>query len=165
MMWKPAWALHGVEVWMLGPSKDHYQCYLYYVPETTGYCVPGSVDLFLQHCIEPTFTPADVSHNALQKTYPCNPPDAKRTCQCIHCRQFAAPATATIGTKGATKGDRRHRTVLALHPSKGEHASGHSISKQPYSTKETANYQTYSQAQHASQYTRFTTTYHKSQHH
>ena len=42
---------------MLGPSKDHYQCHLYYVPETLGYCVSGSADLFPQHCIEQMFTP------------------------------------------------------------------------------------------------------------
>jgi hypothetical protein len=42
---------------MLGPSKDHYQCHLYYVPEMSGYHVSGSANLFPQHCIEPTFTP------------------------------------------------------------------------------------------------------------
>jgi hypothetical protein len=52
-----SWAPHGVNAWMLGPSKDHYQCHLYYVPEISGYCVSGSTDLFPQHCIEPMFTP------------------------------------------------------------------------------------------------------------
>jgi hypothetical protein len=46
-----------MDTWMLGPSKDHYCCRSYYVPETSGYHVSGSVDLFPQHCIEPTFTP------------------------------------------------------------------------------------------------------------
>jgi hypothetical protein len=54
---RASWAPHGVDVWMLGPSKDHYQCCLYYVPETPGYCVSGSADLFPQHCIKPMFTP------------------------------------------------------------------------------------------------------------
>jgi hypothetical protein len=54
---RASWALHGVDAWMLGPSKDHYQCHLYYVSEMSGYCVSGSVDLFPQHCIELTFTP------------------------------------------------------------------------------------------------------------
>jgi hypothetical protein len=42
---------------MQGPSMDHYRCHLYYIPETSGYRVSGSADLFPQHCIEPTFTP------------------------------------------------------------------------------------------------------------
>jgi hypothetical protein len=51
------WAPHGLDAWLLGPSKDHYRCHLYYVPETTGYRVSGSAELFPQHCIALTFTP------------------------------------------------------------------------------------------------------------
>jgi hypothetical protein len=29
-----SWALRGVDVWYLGPSKDHYCCDLYYIIET-----------------------------------------------------------------------------------------------------------------------------------
>jgi hypothetical protein len=54
---RTSWAPHGMDAWMLGPSKDHYQCHLYYVPETLGYCVSGSADLFPQYCIEQMFTP------------------------------------------------------------------------------------------------------------
>jgi hypothetical protein len=54
---RASWAPHGLDAWMLGPSKDLYQCHLYYVPEVPGYCVSSSADLFPQHCIEPTFTP------------------------------------------------------------------------------------------------------------
>jgi hypothetical protein len=54
---RASWAPHGVDAWMLGPSKDHYQCHSYYVSEMSGYCVVGSADLFPQLCIEPTFTP------------------------------------------------------------------------------------------------------------
>jgi hypothetical protein len=39
------------------PSKDHYRCNLYYLPETKGYHVSGSANLFPQHCIVPAFTP------------------------------------------------------------------------------------------------------------
>ena len=52
-------ASHGLDAWLLGPSKDHYRCNLYYVPETRRYHVSGSVDLFPQHCIALAFTPAD----------------------------------------------------------------------------------------------------------
>ena len=49
-------APHGLDAWLLGPSKDHYHCHIYYIPETTGYCVSGSADLFPQHCIAPPFS-------------------------------------------------------------------------------------------------------------
>jgi hypothetical protein len=55
-----SWALHSLNAWLLGPSKDHYHCHLYYVPKTCGYRVSGSVDLFPQHCIAPPYS--DVSH-------------------------------------------------------------------------------------------------------
>jgi hypothetical protein len=48
---RASWAPHGLNAWLLGPSKDHYRCHLYYVPETSGYRVSGSIDLFAQHCI------------------------------------------------------------------------------------------------------------------
>jgi hypothetical protein len=74
---RASWAPHGVDAWMLGPSKDHYQCHLYYDPKKSEQRVSGSADLFLQNCIEPTFTP--VTHvkelaDELQKmlaTMPC----------------------------------------------------------------------------------------------
>ena len=51
-----SWEPHGLDAWLLGPSKDHYRCHIYYVPETTGYCVSNSVNLFPQHCIAPPFS-------------------------------------------------------------------------------------------------------------
>ena len=54
---RASWAPHGLDEWLLGPSKDHYRCNLYYNPETKGHLVSGSANLFLQHCIVPAFTP------------------------------------------------------------------------------------------------------------
>jgi hypothetical protein len=51
------WAPHGLDAWLLGPSKDRYHCHLFYVPETRGYKVSGSANLFPQHCMAPTNTP------------------------------------------------------------------------------------------------------------
>jgi hypothetical protein len=48
---------HGLDAWLLGPSKDHYHCHLYYIPKTWGYRVSGSANLFPQHCMEPMYTP------------------------------------------------------------------------------------------------------------
>jgi hypothetical protein len=59
---RASWAPHGLDAWLLGPSKDHYCCNLYYVPETKGYRVSGLANLFPQNCIAPTYTP--VTHIA-----------------------------------------------------------------------------------------------------
>jgi hypothetical protein len=48
-------APHGLDTWLLGPSKDYYRCHLYYVPETSGYWVSGSANLFPQHCSAPPY--------------------------------------------------------------------------------------------------------------
>jgi hypothetical protein len=50
-------APHGLDAWMLGPSKDHYRCHVFYVPELKGYQVLGSANLFPQHCMAPKHTP------------------------------------------------------------------------------------------------------------
>ncbi len=52
-----SWASRGINGWYLGPSKDHYQCALYYIPETMAYCILGSTELFPQHCQLPNLTP------------------------------------------------------------------------------------------------------------
>ena len=57
---RASWAPHGLDAWLLGPSKDHYRCHLYYVPESRGYRVSGSADLFPQHCLAPSYLP--ISH-------------------------------------------------------------------------------------------------------
>ncbi len=44
-----SWASRGVNVWYLGPSKDHYQCDNYYIIETRAYQISGSTELFPQH--------------------------------------------------------------------------------------------------------------------
>ncbi len=54
---RASWGLHGLDAWLLGPSKEQYRCNLYYIPETKGYCVSGSADLFPQHCNAPAYTP------------------------------------------------------------------------------------------------------------
>ncbi len=49
--------MRGVNGWYLGPSMDHYQCNIYYIPETQAYRLSGSTELFLQHCQLPDMTP------------------------------------------------------------------------------------------------------------
>jgi hypothetical protein len=52
-----SWASRGVDAFYLGPSKDHYRCDHYYIPETRAYRVSGSSELFPQHCQLPSLTP------------------------------------------------------------------------------------------------------------
>jgi hypothetical protein len=52
-----SWASRGVDGWYLGPSTDHYRCDIYYIPETRGYRVSGSTELFPQHCQLPDMSP------------------------------------------------------------------------------------------------------------
>ena len=53
---RASWAPHGLDAWLLGTSKDHYRCHLYFVPETSGYRVSGSAELFPQHCVAPPYS-------------------------------------------------------------------------------------------------------------
>ena len=52
-----SWASRGVDGWYLGPSKNHYRCDHYYIPETRAYRISGSTELFPQHCQLPNLTP------------------------------------------------------------------------------------------------------------
>jgi len=51
-----SWASLGTDAWYLGPSADHYQCNIYYVPETRAYRISGSAELFPQHCQVPNLS-------------------------------------------------------------------------------------------------------------
>ena len=55
-----SWAPHGLDAWLLGPSKDHYRCHLYYFPKSSGYRVSGSADLFPKHFLALSYSP--ISH-------------------------------------------------------------------------------------------------------
>jgi hypothetical protein len=52
-----SWASCGIDVFYLGPAKDHYRCDRYYIPETWAYMISGSTELFPQHCQLPSLTP------------------------------------------------------------------------------------------------------------
>ncbi len=51
-----SWTLRGTDAWCLDPSKDHYRCNLYYVPETKVYRISGLAELFPQHCQVPNLS-------------------------------------------------------------------------------------------------------------
>jgi hypothetical protein len=54
-----SWASGGTDTWYLGPSKDHYRCNLYYVPEMRAYRISGSAELFPQDCQVPNLSPKE----------------------------------------------------------------------------------------------------------
>jgi hypothetical protein len=54
---RESWASRGIDDWYLRPSMDHYQCYLYFIPETRAYRTSASMELFPQHCQLPNLTP------------------------------------------------------------------------------------------------------------
>ncbi len=43
------WASHGTDVWYIGPSRDHYPCNHFFVPDTRAYQVSSLAELFPQH--------------------------------------------------------------------------------------------------------------------
>jgi len=49
----------GVDAWYLHPSKDHYRCNKFYVPETRSYHTSGSAEYYPQHCSDPNVSPAE----------------------------------------------------------------------------------------------------------
>ncbi len=54
---RESWESRGIDAWYLCPSRDHYCCNLYYIPETRAYQILGSTELFPQHCQLPDMTP------------------------------------------------------------------------------------------------------------
>jgi hypothetical protein len=61
------WAPRSVDGWYLGPSMDHYQCVLYYIPETWAYRILVSTELLPQHCQMPNMTPHQHFHTLTDK--------------------------------------------------------------------------------------------------
>ncbi len=64
-----SWASRGVDGWYLGLLMDHYCCNVYYIPETHGYCVSGSLELFPQHCQLPDMMPYQHLHAITNKLH------------------------------------------------------------------------------------------------
>jgi hypothetical protein len=53
--------------WYLGPSLNNYHCDIYHVPETRGFWILGSTELFPQHCQLQTLTPHQHLHELTDK--------------------------------------------------------------------------------------------------
>ena len=46
-----SWGPCGIDTWCCEPALDHYRNYHFYIPTIKSYCIPGSLDLFPQHCL------------------------------------------------------------------------------------------------------------------
>eukprot|EP00804_Cyclotella_cryptica_P028204 CCRYP_011045-RA/>CCRYP_011045-RA protein AED:0.18 eAED:0.15 QI:0/0/0/1/1/1/2/0/1234 len=66
---RTSWGTRGLDAWYCGPAFDHYRNMKFYVPSTKAYRVSGSYDLFPQHCILPTFTPAQHTQEVLRELF------------------------------------------------------------------------------------------------
>ena len=86
------WAYRRMDAWLLGPSKDHYRCNVYYILETHAYRISGSTELFPQHCQLPNLCP--IEHLKALKA------------------ELATKTTKAVSTKGGETLLKNHRTHL-----------------------------------------------------
>ena len=61
--------MRGLDAWYCGPAFDHCHNSKFYVPATKAYRTSGSFDLFLQHCILPSFTPDQHTQEVYNKLF------------------------------------------------------------------------------------------------
>jgi hypothetical protein len=61
---RQSWAPRG-----LNPSKDHYQLYKFYCPETQAIRVNGSAQFFPQHCKLPTLSPTQHANTVADELF------------------------------------------------------------------------------------------------
>eukprot|EP00804_Cyclotella_cryptica_P005555 CCRYP_003060-RA/>CCRYP_003060-RA protein AED:0.28 eAED:0.31 QI:0/0/0/1/0/0/4/0/813 len=66
---RTSWGTRGLDAWYCGPAFDHSRNMKFYVPSTKACRVSGSYDLFPQHCILPTFTPAQHTHEVHRELF------------------------------------------------------------------------------------------------
>jgi hypothetical protein len=60
------WQSHAVDAWYVGPAKQHYRNYKFFIPETKGYRITGSAKFFPAHCKMPAIEPGDTVRLAAQ---------------------------------------------------------------------------------------------------
>lgn len=58
---RTSWGTRAVDAFYVGPAKDHYRCYQFYVPETRGFRTSGQATFYPEHCDVPHETPMDAA--------------------------------------------------------------------------------------------------------
>ena len=56
---RESWAPRATDAWYLGPAKEHYRCYQFYLPETGGYRISGAAKFFPEWCTIPEHSEFD----------------------------------------------------------------------------------------------------------
>ena len=57
---RASWAPRGSDAWYVGPAKDHYRNYRFFMIDTNAYRTSGSCRFFPQHC--QYYTPTPIEH-------------------------------------------------------------------------------------------------------
>ncbi len=63
---RTSWSTHAVDAWYVGPAKQHYQNFKFYIPEMRGYRIANTARFFPQHCKQPAIEPGDSIRLAAQ---------------------------------------------------------------------------------------------------
>ena len=53
---RKTWGTYATDGWYVGPTKDQYRCYKFYVPETRGFRITQTAKIFSRHCAPPMLT-------------------------------------------------------------------------------------------------------------
>ena len=60
------WQSHAIDAWYVGPAKQHYRNYRFFIPETKGYRITSSAKFYPAHCKLPAIEPGDTIRLAAQ---------------------------------------------------------------------------------------------------
>ena len=53
---RATWGTHALDGWYVGPAKQHYRCYKFFIPETKGFRIAQTAKKFPAHTRIPTIT-------------------------------------------------------------------------------------------------------------
>eukprot|EP00804_Cyclotella_cryptica_P022237 CCRYP_017934-RA/>CCRYP_017934-RA protein AED:0.24 eAED:0.19 QI:0/0/0/1/1/1/2/0/738 len=63
---RKTWQNHALDAWYVGPAKNHYRNYRFFIPSTKGYRISGSAKFFPKHTKMPAIEPGDTVRLAAQ---------------------------------------------------------------------------------------------------
>jgi hypothetical protein len=63
---RKTWQNHALDAWYVGPAKNHYHNYRFFIPSTKGYHISGSAKFFPKHTKMPAIEPGDTVRLAAQ---------------------------------------------------------------------------------------------------
>eukprot|EP00804_Cyclotella_cryptica_P001975 CCRYP_007400-RA/>CCRYP_007400-RA protein AED:0.40 eAED:0.27 QI:0/0/0/1/0.33/0/4/0/700 len=63
---RKTWQSHALDAWYVGPAKNHYRNYRFFIPSTKGYHISGSAKFFPKHTKMPAIEVGDTIRLAAQ---------------------------------------------------------------------------------------------------